>query len=296
LLTLVFLLLWVVIYRAALAAHLRVSLVLDCVSMDNEPAWSQLLAAVVGATCDAAGTPCCDHVTPEAMELLSTARLPPPGAAADDDDDVAVVAAAADAAAPDVQLQPEPEPEAVVELEAVVVVGTPPPPPAPASAAPPPPPHRVAFVCSDCITSAAGPELLSIAPAIDLFTFNYVLVENAVALRQDEFRALRAVFSAAKVGSVFVFMDASYHLWAEVVEAFSSLQLPTTTTAPAAAAPAAAPAPAAAAAAPATGGGDEENEQREEAEQQEQRFAVLHPHPQPWQCTSTMLVVKLQPS
>ena len=288
--------LWVVIYRAALAAHLRVSLVLDCVSMDNEPAWSQLLAAVVGATCDAAGTPCCDHVTPEAMELMWTARLPPPGAATDVNDDVAVVAAAADAAAPDVQLQPEPEPEAVVELEAVVVVGTPPPPPAPASAAPPPPPHRVAFVCSDCITSAAGPELLSIAPAIDLFTFNYVLVENAVALRQDEFRALRAVFSAAKVGSVFVFMDASYHLWAEVVEAFSSLQLPTTTTAPAAAAPAAAPAPAAAAAAPATGGGDEENEQREEAEQQEQRFAVLHPHPQPWQCTSTMLVVKLQPS
>ena len=261
--------------------------------MDNEPAWSQLLAAVVGATCDAAGTPCCDHVTPEAMELLSTARLPPPGAAADATDDVAVAVAAADAAAaPDVQLQPEPEPEPELELEAVVVVGTPPPPPAPASAAPPPPPHRVAFVCSDCITSAAGPELLSIAPAIDLFTFNYVLVENAVALRQDEFRALRAVFSAAKVGSVFVFMDASYHLWAEVVEAFSSLQLPTTTTAPAAAAPAAA----AAAAAPATGGGDEENEQREEAEQQEQRFAVLHPHPQPWQCTSTMLVVKLQPS
>ena len=26
-----------------------------------------------------------------------------------------------------------------------------------------------------------------------------------------------------------------------------------------------------------------------------QRFAVLHPHPQPWQCKSTMLVVKLRP-
>ena len=94
-----------------------------------------------------------------------------------------------------------------------------------------------------------------------------MLVENAKALRDDGFDYLRRVFGAAKVGSVFVFMDASYHLWAEVVEVFSSLQQLA---------------------------GDTDTD-TEPQRQPQPRFAVLHPHPQPWQCTSTMLAVKLCP-
>ena len=114
------------------------------------------------------------------------------------------------------------------------------------------PRHRIAFVASDCLTGHAGPDLLEAAPAIDLFTFNYVLVENARALRTDKFAYLRQVFSAAPMGCVFCFMvrrvdtrfrysfwhilashlaylrsnlaqDAAYHMWAEVVEVFAEL-------------------------------------------------------------------------
>ena len=192
----------------AFAVHLRAQVAVECLSIDNEAGWEELLALVVGATCDAAGNPCCAYVAPE--EIFPDARD---------------------------QRQPEPEPSR-----------------SPSSLAQA---HRIAFVEGDCLTGQAGAQLLSIAPDMDLFTFNYVLVENAKALRDDGFSYLRSVFGAAKVGSVFVFMDASYHLWAEVVEAFSSAQ-------------------------------------QSEAQPQP-RFAVLHPHPQPWQCTSTMLVVKLFP-
>ena len=109
--------------------------------------------------------------------------------------------------------------------------------------------HRVAFVQSDCLTGHAGPDLLSAAPQVDLFTFNYCMVENAKALRRDKFAYLRQVFAAAQIGAVFVFMDAAYHLWEETVGVFGELP--------------------------------------------GMRFAVLHPHPQPWQCKSTMLVVKV---
>lgn len=43
--------------------------------------------------------------------------------------------------------------------------------------------HIVSFVQSDCLTGAAGAELEQLAPSMDLFTFNYVCVENARALR-----------------------------------------------------------------------------------------------------------------
>lgn len=66
--------------------------------------------------------------------------------------------------------------------------------------------HCAAFVQSDCLTGKAGPELLEAAPSIDLFTFNYVMVENAKALRTDKFAYLRQVFSAAPIGCVFCFM------------------------------------------------------------------------------------------
>jgi hypothetical protein len=125
--------------------------------------------------------------------------------------------------------------------------------------------HRVAFVQSDCLTGHAGPDLLSAAPSVDVFTFNYCMVENAKALRRDKFGYLRQVFAAARIGAVFVFMDAAYHLWEETVAVFGGLeQQPNTTTD-----------------STAGGGGG-------------MQFAVLHPHPQPWQCKSTMLVVKLR--
>ncbi len=199
----------------ALAVHLRADVAVECLSIDNEAGWEELLAVVVGATCDAAGNPCCAHVPPGAMSCDARVQRQP---------------------------GPEPEPEPKPESQ-----------PSKLSQG-----HRVAFVESDCLTGQAGAQLLAAAPDIDLFTFNYVLVENAKALRDDGFAYLRSVFGAAKVGSVFVFMDASYHLWAEVVEAFSSVQ-------------------------------------QLSAAQPQPRFAVLHPHPQPWQCTSTMLVVKLLP-
>eukprot|EP01043_Picozoa_sp_COSAG02_P025633 COSAG02_NODE_1447_length_12575_cov_8.479400_1_plen_296_part_00 len=196
----------------ALAVHLRAQVAVECLSIDNEAGWEELLALVVGATCDAAGNPCCAYVAPETIS--SDARS---------------------------QRQPEPQPDSEPEPEPSTLAQA----------------HRIAFVEGDCLTGQAGAQLLSVAPDMDLFTFNYVLVENAKALRDDGFSYLRSVFGAAKVGSVFVFMDASYHLWAEVVEAFSSAQ--------------------------------------DSEAQPQSRFAVLHPHPQPWQCTSTMLAVKLFP-
>lgn len=202
----------------ALAVHLRVDVAVECLSIDKEAGWEELLAQVVGATSDAAGNACCAHVPPET--ILCDPR---------------------------VKQQLEPEPQSHRDLHLVSKSGQ-------------NPGHRVAFVESDCLTGQAGTQLLAAAPNIDLFTFNYVLVENAKVLRNDGFGYLCRVFGAAKVGSVFVFMDASYHLWAEVVEAFSSLR--------SLAAPELQPQP---------------------------RFAVLHPHPQPWQCTSTMIVVKLCP-
>ena len=73
----------------------------------------------------------------------------------------------------------------------------------------------------------------------------------------DSFAYLRKVFAAAGVGAAFIFMDAAYHLWREVVEVFGSLR------------------------------GDEG------AGRGAQCFAVLHPQPQPWQCMSTMIVTRL---
>ena len=43
------------------------------------------------------------------------------------------------------------------------------------------------------------------------------------ALRTSKFAHLRAVFAAAKRGAVFVFMDASFHLWQEVVWALGEV-------------------------------------------------------------------------
>ena len=75
------------------------------------------------------------------------------------------------------ELLPQPEPDPAPELQPELQ---------PASqlcmsgqASLKPRPHRMAFVCSDCLTGCAGPQLLESAPGIDLFTFNYVLVENA---------------------------------------------------------------------------------------------------------------------
>ena len=68
------------------------------------------------------------------------------------------------------------------------------------------------------MTGSAGSELELAAPEIDLFTFNYVLVENAKALRADDFAHLKRVFGAAKAGAVFCFQDASYHLWEEITQ------------------------------------------------------------------------------
>ena len=77
--------------------------------------------------------------------------------------------------------------------------------------------HEFCFIKSDCITGLAGPELLHQTPGVDLFTFNYVCVENAKALRESQFRYFEAIFGAAKVGCVFVFQDASFFLWGEIV-------------------------------------------------------------------------------
>lgn len=40
------------------------------------------------------------------------------------------------------------------------------------------PRHRIAFVSSDCLTGHAGPDLHDAASSMDLFTFNYCMVEN----------------------------------------------------------------------------------------------------------------------
>ena len=207
---------------AVLASFLRVAIEVECLSMDIEPRWGPVLAAVVGGTCDLAGNPCCDVVHPEHLRAGDRPRL---------------------------ALEVEPEPE----QEQAHVAGL-------------TPRHRVAFVASDCLTGRAGSELLLAAPTMDLFTFNYCMVENAKALRADGFCYLRKVFAAAAVGAVFMFMDASYHLWQEVVEVFGSL----------------------------SDCGVEDFEQGNPGGKgRGQRFAVLHPDPQPWQCTSTMIVTKL---
>lgn len=78
--------------------------------------------------------------------------------------------------------------------------------------------HRISFSASDCLTGAAGSELESAAPEVDLFTFNYVCVENAKALRADKFKYLKRVFAAAKAGAIFCFQDSSYHLWEEIAQ------------------------------------------------------------------------------
>ena len=142
----------------ALAVHLRADVAVECLSIDNEAGWEELLALVVGATCDAAGNPCCAHVAPETISCGARAQR---------------------------QSGPEPEPELALESQLSMLAQG----------------HRVAFVESDCLTGQAGAQLLAVAPDMDLFTFNYVLVENAKALRDDSFAYLRSVFDAAKVGT-----------------------------------------------------------------------------------------------
>jgi len=179
---------------AALAEYLRTTVDLECWSMDIEAGWEPVLGAVVAGTCDAAGKPCCAVVSAES--LLEGAEPGPE---------------------PEPETEPEPEPEPEPELEtepgAVAAVTT-----------HPQLRHRIAFVASDCLTGHAGPDLLRAAPSMDLFTFNYCMVENAKALRADRFGYLRKVFGAAQVGAVFIFMDAAYHLWREVVGVFASLR------------------------------------------------------------------------
>jgi len=87
----------------------------------------------------------------------------------------------------------------------------------------PPAGHALTFVAADCLTAAAGPELLTAAGQTHLFTFNYCCVENAHALRSSGFAYLQSVFAAAPPGAVFVFMDASYHLWDELAQAFGAV-------------------------------------------------------------------------
>eukprot|EP01043_Picozoa_sp_COSAG02_P045604 COSAG02_NODE_4188_length_5646_cov_5.157202_7_plen_378_part_00 len=207
---------------AVLAEFLRVSVEIECLSMDIEPGWGPVLGAVVGGTRDLGGNPCCEVVQPESLQVGDT--MPEPRARPG--------------------LESEPEPEQEHQGSRLT------------------PRHRVAFVASDCLTGRAGPELLQAAPTMDLFTFNYCMVENAKALRANSYSYLRKVFAAAATGAVFIFMDAAYHLWQEVVEVFGSLS------------------------------------DREGASSggttQKQRFAILHPDPQPWQCTNTMIVTKLR--
>ena len=211
---------------AVLANFLRVAVEVECLSMDIEPGWGPVLAAVVGGTRDLAGKSCCDVVQPECLRAGDR-----PGLA--------------------LELEPEPEQEQEQEQEHEARLA---------------PRHRVAFVASDCLTGRAGSELLLAAPTMDLFTFNYCMVENAKALRADNFSYLRKVFAAATAGAVFIFMDAAYHLWQEVVEVFGSL----------------------------SDGNEVDFEEGDSGgKERGPRFAVLHPDPQPWQCTSTMIVTKL---
>lgn len=64
---------------------------------------------------------------------------------------------------------------------------------------------------------------------------------------------MKRVFAAAKAGAIFVFMDASYHLWDEVEAAMAEVA---------------------------------------KNYEHEFEFELVHPSPQPWQCANTMLAVK----
>lgn len=210
---------------AVLADFLRVTVEVECLSMDIEAEWGAVLAAVVGGTRDLAGNSCCEVVPPEALEAGDAPDQGP---------------------GPESGSEPTPGPRPKTKQGQHAPRFT--------------PRHRVAFVASDCLTGRAGPELLLAAPTMDLFTFNYCMVENAKALRADGYSYLRKVFAAAAAGAVFIFMDAAYHLWQEVVEVFGSLS---------------------------------DREGVGSGGTRGQRFAVLHPDPQPWQCTNTMIVTKL---
>eukprot|EP00035_Acanthoeca_spectabilis_P032840 m.20691 g.20691 ORF g.20691 m.20691 type:complete len:478 (+) comp5602_c0_seq1:60-1493(+) len=81
--------------------------------------------------------------------------------------------------------------------------------------------HTVQFAVEDCCTTSSRVVQAAIDGA-SLFVYNYVLVENARALREEGFWPLRRTFRAAGIGSVFVFMDASHHLWTEVSVAMAA--------------------------------------------------------------------------
>jgi hypothetical protein len=234
----------------------------ECLSMDIEKEWGPLLASVVAG----AG---CTHVPPEEL-LLQTRTVNPSsssgggstsstssssGTSTSTSTSSSTSSGSASTSSSTSSKTAAGVAAAAIDCSAAAV----------AAAAVSSLRHRVAFVQSDCLTGHAGPDLLSAAPSVDVFTFNYCMVENAKALRRDKFGYLRQVFAAARIGAVFVFMDAAYHLWEETVAVFGGLeQQPNTTTD-----------------STAGGGGG-------------MQFAVLHPHPQPWQCKSTMLVVKLR--
>eukprot|EP00747_Dinoflagellata_sp_TGD_P037816 gnl/TRDRNA2_/TRDRNA2_139307_c0_seq1.p1 gnl/TRDRNA2_/TRDRNA2_139307_c0~~gnl/TRDRNA2_/TRDRNA2_139307_c0_seq1.p1 ORF type:complete len:191 (-),score=18.35 gnl/TRDRNA2_/TRDRNA2_139307_c0_seq1:88-660(-) len=51
----------------------------------------------------------------------------------------------------------------------------------------------------------------------DLYIFAYVCVENARILRAHSFRQLQCLFSAAKLGATFIFLDSSDRLWPSIL-------------------------------------------------------------------------------
>ena len=51
---------------------------------------------------------------------------------------------------------------------------------------------------------------------VNLFLFNYVCIENTMALQENDYCFLRSLFSGARPGAVMVFTDTSDRLWPEI--------------------------------------------------------------------------------
>ena len=127
------------------------------------------------------------------------------------------------------------------ELEQAVLRGATAPPPT-APVAPPTPAAAAAAAAATASAAAAATTTAAAAPTstaagggtdpqsggrrrggyaglgagFDLYLFQYVLVENAEALRAGGMPFLRDLFAAAAAGSVFLFTDSTHRLWPEI--------------------------------------------------------------------------------